>query len=71
MKEISKYFISLIIFTAIIHQLLSFIKLYFNPRLLKHEAFNFQEGKSIRLIYYLCTISIALIVILLELRIIE
>lgn len=71
MKEISKYFIALVLFAAIVHQLLSLIKLFFHPFLLKHEAFNFQERKSVRVLYYLCTMLIALIVILLELRVIK
>ncbi len=70
MKEISKYFIVLSLLAAIVHQMLSFIKLIFNPNFLRHETFNFQEGKFTRLLYYLCATVIALFVILLELRII-
>jgi hypothetical protein len=71
MKEFSKYFIIILLSVTIILDVLRIIKLFFNPGFLNHKAFDFPEGKFIRFLYYLCAIMVALLVILLELKIIE
>jgi len=71
METFSKYFIIAILSVVIVLQLLRIVKTIFKPIFLSNKIFDFPEGKLIRVLYYLCTIAVALIIILLKLKIIE
>jgi len=56
---------------VILLQLLRIIKIIFKPRFLNHKVFDFPESKLLKVLYYLCSILVLLLVILLKLNVIK
>ena len=71
MEFFSKYFIVAILSVVIVLQLLRILKTLFNPIFLANRIFDFPDGKLMKVLYYLCTIAVAMLVILLKLEIID
>lgn len=71
MQELWRYFLVVLLSIVIILQILRIVKIIFEPKWLQHKLFAFPETKLIRVLYYLCSILVLLLVILLKLRIVE
>jgi hypothetical protein len=67
---ISKYFLALICFYALVINLLRLIKLLFNPIILNHKYFDLPSNKLSIALYYISMILLLLFVVLNQLSII-